>query len=44
VQTGFGNTKVLGYHPILATRADTGEVVHPGWAKAMPEPSESRDV
>jgi hypothetical protein len=28
VQTGFGNTKVLGYHPIPATRADTCEVVH----------------
>ena len=25
---GFGNTTVLVYHPILATRADTGEVVH----------------
>ena len=25
---GFGYTKVLGYHPILATRADSGEVVH----------------
>jgi hypothetical protein len=25
---GFGYTKVLGYHPILATRADTGEVLH----------------
>ena len=24
----FGYTKVLGYHPLLATRADTGEVVH----------------
>lgn len=24
----FGYTKVLGYHPILATRADTGEVIH----------------
>ena len=24
----FGYTKVLGYHPILATRADTGEVCH----------------
>jgi Transposase DDE domain group 1 len=24
----FGYTKVLGYHPILATRADTGEVLH----------------
>jgi hypothetical protein len=25
---GFGYTKVLGYHPLLATRADTGEVLH----------------
>jgi hypothetical protein len=25
---GFGYTKVLGYHPILATRADSGEVLH----------------
>src|SRR4051794_27037515 len=24
----FGYTKVLGYHPILATRADTGEIIH----------------
>jgi hypothetical protein len=24
----YGYTRVLGYHPILATRADTGEVVH----------------
>jgi len=24
----FGDTKVLGYHPILATRAATGEVLH----------------
>ena len=24
----FGYTRVLGYHPILATRADTGEIVH----------------
>ena len=24
----YGYTKVLGYHPVLATRADTGEVVH----------------
>jgi hypothetical protein len=24
----FGDTKVLGYHPILASRADTGEVLH----------------
>ncbi len=26
--SGFGYTKVLGYHPILASRADTGEVLH----------------
>jgi hypothetical protein len=25
---GYGYTKVLGYHPILASRADTGEVLH----------------
>jgi hypothetical protein len=24
----FGYTRVLGYHPLLATRADTGEVLH----------------
>jgi Transposase DDE domain group 1 len=24
---GYGYTKVLGYHPLLATRADTGEVL-----------------
>ena len=24
----FGYTEVLGYHPLLATRADTGEVLH----------------
>jgi hypothetical protein len=24
----YGYTKTLGYHPVLATRADTGEVVH----------------
>lgn len=26
--TGYGYTKVLGYHPLLATRADTREVLH----------------
>jgi hypothetical protein len=25
---GYGYTKSLGYHPLLATRADTGEVLH----------------
>jgi hypothetical protein len=24
----YGYTKVLGYHPILASRADTGEILH----------------
>ena len=24
----FGYTKVLGYHPLLATRADSGEILH----------------
>jgi hypothetical protein len=24
----YGYTKVLGYHPLLATRADTGELLH----------------
>jgi hypothetical protein len=26
--SGFGYTKQLGYHPIVASRADTGEVLH----------------
>ncbi len=26
--TGFGYTRRRGYHPLLATRADTGEVLH----------------
>ena len=25
---GYGYTHVLGYHPLLATRSDTGEVLH----------------
>jgi Transposase DDE domain group 1 len=25
---GFGHTRVRGYHPLLATRADSGEVLH----------------
>ena len=25
---GYGYTRKLGYHPILATRADTGEIIH----------------
>jgi hypothetical protein len=26
--TGFSHTRVRGYHPLLATRAATGEVLH----------------
>ena len=29
----FGYTRVRGYHPLLATRADTGEVLHIGLRK-----------
>jgi len=36
----YGYTKVLGYHPILATRADTGEISTPGCAKVRPTPPE----
>jgi len=25
---GFGYTKVVGYHPLIATRAETGEILH----------------
>ncbi len=28
IGAAYGYTKVLGYHPILATRADTGEILH----------------
>lgn len=36
---GFGYTKVLGYHPLLATRADTGEVLHARMRKVPRTPS-----
>ena len=26
----YGHTKVLGYHPLVAVRSDTGEVLHSG--------------
>jgi hypothetical protein len=29
----YGYSKVLGYHPILATRADTGEILHARFRK-----------
>jgi hypothetical protein len=35
----FGYTKVLGYHPILATRADTGEIIHARMRKGRRTPS-----
>ena len=31
----FGYTKVLGYHPMLASRADTGEVLHARHAQGL---------
>jgi hypothetical protein len=39
---GYGYTHKLGYHPLLATRATTGEVLHPGCAKELPTPSAAR--
>ena len=35
---GFGYTHKLGYHPILATRADTGEVLHARMRKGAANP------
>src|SRR3954462_14731360 len=35
----FGYTRVRGYHPILATRADTGEVLHIRLRKGSAKPS-----
>jgi hypothetical protein len=34
----FGYTKVLGYHPLLASRADTGECCMPACARDRPTP------
>ncbi len=33
---GYGYTRVLGYHPIVATRADTGEVSRPDCGGGRP--------
>ena len=33
---GYGYTHVLGYHPLIATRADTGEVLHVRLRKVVP--------
>ena len=35
----YGYTRQLGYHPLLATRADTGEVLHARLRKGSPTPS-----
>ena len=34
----YGYTRQLGYHPLLATRADTGEVLHAGMRTGRPTP------
>jgi hypothetical protein len=41
---GAAYTRVLGYHPILASRAGTGEILHatPGCARDRPTPPEGR--
>ena len=40
---GYGYTHVLGYHPMLATRADTGEVLHARMRKGKRTRPEARD-
>ena len=40
----YGYTKVLGYHPLLATRADTGEVLHARLRKGSPSGARNRFV
>jgi hypothetical protein len=35
---GYGYTHQLGYHPLLTTSADTGEVLHARHARAQPTP------
>jgi hypothetical protein len=37
--TGYGYTHKLGYHPRLATRSDTGEVIQSGSGRAPRTPS-----
>ena len=41
---GYGYTQVLGYHPLLATRADTGETLHVRFRKGRPTPSAAPSV
>ena len=40
----YGYTRVLGYHPLLATRADTGEVLHPRLRKGSSQRGTNRFV
>ncbi len=40
----YGYTKVLGYHPIVACRAGTGELLHARLRRARPTPPEERDA
>ena len=41
---GYGYTKRRGYHPLLATRADTGEVLHARMRKGRLEPARRRTL
>jgi hypothetical protein len=40
----YGYTRVLGYHPLLATRADTGEVLHARLRKGSSQRGHKRFV
>ena len=40
----YGYTRVLGYHPLLATRADTGEVLHARLRKGSSQRGTNRFV
>ena len=40
----YGYTKVLGYHPLLATRADTGEVLHARLRKGSSQRGHNRFI
>ena len=40
----YGYTKVLGYHPIVAVRADTGEIVHARMRKGSANTAGERNV
>jgi hypothetical protein len=42
--TAYGYTRVLGYHPLLATRADTGEVLHARLRKGSSQRGHKRFV